>query len=244
MKKVPVLERPGAVVTCGPGIAPIDAVRCITNHSTGELGVLLADRLARAGWEVTCVKSVGALFRDPCEAGVRVRRFATNAEVCEVLQAEPERDRVRAVFHVAALCDYEVSAVETSEGNALPGGQKISSEHAEIRLTLRRAPKVLPKLGMIFPNAQVVGWKLEWSDDRVTALERGMRQLEQNAGALCVVNGPAYGSGFGVLHPGGNSVHVDTKAALCDWLTEWAARNVGTLQPTVAGAVNPRRGRA
>jgi phosphopantothenoylcysteine decarboxylase/phosphopantothenate--cysteine ligase len=37
------------IVTCGPSYEPIDQVRRLTNFSTGELGVLLSDELARAG---------------------------------------------------------------------------------------------------------------------------------------------------------------------------------------------------
>ncbi|HVY71907.1 MAG TPA: phosphopantothenoylcysteine decarboxylase, partial [Verrucomicrobiae bacterium] len=35
------------IVTCGPSYEPIDEVRRLTNFSTGELGVLLAEELAR-----------------------------------------------------------------------------------------------------------------------------------------------------------------------------------------------------
>ena len=37
------------IVTCGPSFEPIDQVRRITNFSTGELGILLANALTSAG---------------------------------------------------------------------------------------------------------------------------------------------------------------------------------------------------
>ena len=40
------------IVTCGPSYEPIDEVRRLTNFSTGELGVLLSNHLARAGHAV------------------------------------------------------------------------------------------------------------------------------------------------------------------------------------------------
>jgi phosphopantothenoylcysteine synthetase/decarboxylase len=46
------------IVTCGPGYEPIDQVRRITNFSTGELGVRLCNELARAGFEVFCLKGI------------------------------------------------------------------------------------------------------------------------------------------------------------------------------------------
>ena len=44
------------IVTTGPSFEPIDEVRRITNFSTGELGVLLANSFAQAGAEVFCLK--------------------------------------------------------------------------------------------------------------------------------------------------------------------------------------------
>ena len=48
------------MVTCGPSFEPIDQVRRLTNFSTGELGVHLSNQLARAGFEVFCLKGSGA----------------------------------------------------------------------------------------------------------------------------------------------------------------------------------------
>ena len=44
------------LITCGPAYAPIDDVRRITNFSTGELGVTLANAFATAGRKVLCFK--------------------------------------------------------------------------------------------------------------------------------------------------------------------------------------------
>src|SRR3989442_12116010 len=46
------------VITCGPSFEPIDDVRRITNFSTGELGILLANRLSRDGHDVTLFKGM------------------------------------------------------------------------------------------------------------------------------------------------------------------------------------------
>ncbi len=218
--------KPRAVVTCGPGVAPIDAVRCITNASTGELGVLLSEKLVEAGWNVVCLKSAAASFRDPIGSSCRVVRFTTNMDLLQTLQTEQGREHVCAVFHVAALCDYEVKSVETPLAGRLHGKQKIASEHEELRITLSRAPKILPHLRSVFPNARIVGWKLEWDGDRSHALEKGQAQLKQHGSALCVVNGPAYGEGFGVLNPEGILVHLNSKTAVCAWLVEWAQSSV------------------
>ena len=49
-----------AWVTCGPGSEPIDAVRRITNHSTGAHGAAPTDALDDAGFDVTAWVGEGA----------------------------------------------------------------------------------------------------------------------------------------------------------------------------------------
>ena len=48
------------IVTAGPTYEPIDQVRRLTNHSTGQLGTGLAKRLAANGHEVTLLRSRSA----------------------------------------------------------------------------------------------------------------------------------------------------------------------------------------
>jgi len=50
------LKSTKVIVTCGPSYEPIDQVCRLTNSSTGELGVHLSNHLARAGFEVFCLK--------------------------------------------------------------------------------------------------------------------------------------------------------------------------------------------
>ncbi len=45
-----------ALVTAGPTQEPIDPVRFVGNHSSGKMGIAIADELASRGYEVTLVK--------------------------------------------------------------------------------------------------------------------------------------------------------------------------------------------
>jgi phosphopantothenoylcysteine decarboxylase/phosphopantothenate--cysteine ligase len=198
----------------------LDAVRCITNASTGELGVLLAECLASAGWEVICFKGRGAVFRGPFSKQTHVHPFFTNQDLLDGLRGVRDAGRVAAVFHAAALCDYELAAVETSDGVRLERFAKIPGSYLELRLTLQPAPRLLPLLRRLFPTARIVAWKLEWEGDRLLALEKGGKQLSRGEADLTVVNGPAYGSGFGVLDRLGGCEHLDSKPALCEWMAQ------------------------
>ncbi len=218
------MHKPRALITCGPSITPIDAVRRITNFSTGALGVHLAECLAEYGWQVTCLKGSAATHRHPEGPHIAVREFTTNHDLAALLASEPEPEHVSAVFHAAALADYEVSSVRTLEGELLEA-RKISSRHPGLELTLTPAPKLLPKLSTLFPRAHIVGWKFELEGDTHSALEKGRTQLSENHSALCIINGHAFGEGFGLLNPEGTLQTLPTRAALCVRLAEWA----GTL---------------
>lgn len=214
---------PRAVVTCGPGVSPIDAVRRITNFSTGELGVRLAECLVEYGWAVTCFKSTASTYRNPEGQGITLKNFTTNQDLRECLEEEPNPEEVAIVFHAAALSDYQVDSVQTLEGEPVEG-LKIASHHAGLAVILTPVPKLLPDLHSLFPKARIVGWKFEMEGDRASALERGLEQVRQSGTALCVVNGLAFGEGFGILDPQGSHHTILTRTELCSWLSNWAGR--------------------
>lgn len=203
-----------ALVTCGPAHEPIDAVRRITNHSSGELGTVLSGALHAAGFRVLCFRGEGAVFPPPSAADVQP--FTTNASLRTALEQLPEAPAV--IFHAAALCDFLVATVEGS-GTV----QKIRGSTPEIRLTLRPAPKLLPELRRLFPEALIVGWKYELDGTRDDALARGVEQIARARTDACVVNGAAYGQGFGFLEPDRTGErHLTDKPELGGFLAAWA----------------------
>ena len=134
---------PFALVTCGPAYEPIDEVRRITNHSTGELGTLLAETLSASGFDVLCLRGEGAGYPAPKTA--RVLPFSTNASLGALvgnLSIQPQ-----VVFHAAALSDFLVHDIQGG-----PQARKIPST-AEVHIILRPAGKILPRLRRLFPEA-------------------------------------------------------------------------------------------
>jgi phosphopantothenoylcysteine synthetase/decarboxylase len=206
------------IITCGPGFEPIDGVRRLTNFSTGELGLLLAAEFSRAGHEVICLKGEGAVSHvDPGSA--RVIPFSTNDDLLARLRALGA-EGADALFHAAALCDYRVKSVRAGDGAELKAA-KIPSRAGELTLTLEPAVKLLPALRAIFPSAKITGWKYELDGDRGDALARAREQLAACRTDACVVNGAAWGAGFGFLEPGRDAVSLGDKPALCAFLGRW-----------------------
>jgi phosphopantothenoylcysteine synthetase/decarboxylase len=208
------------VVTCGPSFEPIDEVRRISNFSTGKLGILLSNRLARSGWEVTCFKGEAATCPDTLVGPDRIA-FTTNDDLLKKLTTLPYRDDVASVFHAAALCDYRLKGAAAGPIELSTAG-KIPSETGELTLTLEPAPKLIGKLRGLFPRARIVGWKYELDGTKTDAVEKGWNQLAKNGTDACVVNGAAYGEGFGVLERAGSGIaHLEDRMVLCEWLAGW-----------------------
>jgi len=208
-----------AIVTCGPSFEPIDRVRRITNFSTGELGVQLAEKLASSGVEATCLKGSGATYPGPA-GNARVELFDTNDDLVRLLQQLSGTGEIDAIFHVAALCDYKVSKVENEKGEAC-ASEKIASRSGALTLTLEPATKVISRLRGLFPEAVIVGWKYELAGTREDALARALLQMDESRSDACVVNGKAFGPGFGFCQRTAPLEEFADKPDLIRFLTNW-----------------------
>lgn len=207
------------IVTTGPSYEPIDEVRRITNFSSGELGLLLANALARAGCEVFCLKGAYATSPIPFAKGQLVG-FTTNDDLHEKLVRLAGEHEIAALFHVAALCDYKVARVEDERG-AWQSAAKIESRAGALTLFLEPARKVIAGLREVFPRAVLVGWKYELNGSRSDALGKVWRQIRECRTDACVVNGRAWGAGFGFCEPPDSVLELADKKAVADFLVSW-----------------------
>lgn len=94
------------VITGGPSSEPIDDVRLITNRSTGELGVILAQAFSQSGHDVSLFLGRLSQFRLPQSA-----YFDRNEDLQRMLREMNESKSVNVVLHAAALADFQVVAV-------------------------------------------------------------------------------------------------------------------------------------
>jgi len=204
------------IVTCGPSYEPIDGARRVTNFSTGRLGIALANHFTANGWEVTCLKGEQATCPDPLHAR-RHLGFSTNDDLATKLAGLAGEGGWDAVFHAAALCDFRVERVLNEQGETL-ASPKFSSREGRLKLVLAPAAKVLPQLRRWFPQARIVGWKYELAGGRAEAFAKAWAQLSECQTDACVLNGAAYGDGFGFCTPAGFHACADA-GALAEWLT-------------------------
>jgi phosphopantothenoylcysteine synthetase/decarboxylase len=220
------------VITSGPSYEPLDRVRRLTNFSTGELGTLLAEAFAGAGHQVIMFRAEASTFPPPLWP-VEVVPFATNDDLESGLRRLLKKEEVAIVFQAAALCDFRVKQVVDEKGDVKNAG-KISSREGPLHLTLEPLPKIIASMRRMFPASLLVGWKYELDGTTDDVVAKGRKQMDDYLTDVSVLNGSAYGSGFGVLIRSGERVHLPDKPALCRFLLEWAEKvpmAMGTPRP-------------
>jgi phosphopantothenate---cysteine ligase (CTP) len=146
-------------------------------------------------------------------APVEVIPFSTNDHLLTRLEALEKRESVNAVLHAAALADFTVRRDSTA--------RKLCSRSGEVTLTLVPATKLIGRLRGLFPKAKIVGWKYELDGKQEDVMARGGAQIAINQTDACILNGAAYGRGFGALLPDGRCEHLKGREALEEWLVEW-----------------------
>jgi len=203
------------IVTAGPTYEELDEVRRLTNFSTGTLGTELANYLTDQGHEVILFRG----YYSTCQIEPKAREihvFTTTADLARQLKRAGS-PKTGAVFHAAAVSDFSFGRIwRRAEIRALAEikSRKISTRGGTILAELKPTPKIISYLPGWFPNARLVGWKYEVDGDRAQATTRGKRQLKESLTHACVVNGPAYGKGFGFVTRGGRSVHLADRLKL------------------------------
>ena len=170
-----------ALVTAGPTYENIDPVRFIGNHSSGKMGIALADALAKEGCEVHLVLGPSGL--KPTQSQVRVTRVTSAQEMFDA--AVDDFDQMDVAIMSAAVADY--SPMVKSD-------VKIKKKDEEFSIQLTKTKDILKHLGSIKTAQQIlVGFALETSDEKNYALKK---LNEKNADAIILNSLNDKGAGF------------------------------------------------
>lgn len=172
-----------AVVTAGPTREPVDAVRVLSNRSSGRMGYALAASLWRRGASVELVSGPAAAA---APVGPALRRVETAQEMCEAVQrSAPEAD---ALFMVAAVADFRPRS---------PAAGKIRRQDDAPPIELEPAPDVLGAVrGALPERALAVGFALEDGDDAIERAQAKRRQ--KNLDCVVLNRATEEGAGFEV----------------------------------------------
>jgi len=168
------------LVTAGPTREPIDAVRFISNPSSGKMGYALASAACDRGAEVILISGPVALTPPQ---GVHFIPVTTASEMRKAVLDHYEQCRI--VIMAAAVSDFRPTR---------PVERKIKKEEAASEIHLERTEDILRELGTRKDGRLLVGFAAE-TGDLVAEAERKLKQKNLD---LIVANpiGTA-GSGFG-----------------------------------------------
>ena len=158
------------VVTAGPTRERWDAVRYLSNRSSGKMGFAIAGEAARRGAEVVLVSGPAALADPP---GVRVVRVESAAEMREAVRSEWAD--AHALVMAAAVADYR--PVD-------PSARKRKKGDAPLAVELERTTDILAELSSEKGDRILVGFAAETDD----VVDRAKEKLERKGLDFIVAN--------------------------------------------------------
>lgn len=190
------------MVTAGPTYEAIDPVRFIGNHSSGKMGVAIADEFAGRGAIVTLILGPSSI------------KVSNSINTIKVTSAQEMYDKCMDHFPgtditvmAAAIADYMPQDFSS---------EKIKKTEDVLTVGLKRTNDVLKELGKRKNNDQVVvGFALETNNERENALSK----LKSKNIDLIVLNSlNDEGAGFGsdtnkivIFDKQGNEFQFETK---------------------------------
>ena len=173
------------LITSGPTRGPIDAIRYVTNKSTGRLGMIMAVQALARGASVTFLYGKGSLVPAPDIVGdeamsrLTLREVETVDQLLKVLQEELTRVRYDAVLHSMAVLDYVPEEYVSAK---TPSGQD------EWWVRLVKTPKVIKVIKQLQPETLLVSFKLEVGKSREELIEAAYRSLVSNGSDYVLAN--------------------------------------------------------
>ncbi|MCM3906586.1 MULTISPECIES: bifunctional phosphopantothenoylcysteine decarboxylase/phosphopantothenate--cysteine ligase CoaBC [Trueperella] len=212
------LEGTSLVISAGGTREPIDPVRFIGNHSTGRMGIELANQAARRGASVSLVAAnIESAMLAQVDSRVVIVPVSSALELSEAMEARADAD---VLIMAAAVADYRVaerSATKIKHGDSL-------------ELSLIANPDILA--GLVRnrrPNQIIVGFAAETGDDTNDYLEFGRQKARKKGADLLVINRVGERAGFG---------DVDTAVTIVDASGATVGEAAGTKREVAAAIMS------
>ncbi len=170
-----ILKNKKILMTAGPTIEHIDPVRVITNQSSGKTGVLLASELISAGSKVTLVYGPG-IEKPP--KGAKVIKVSTSKEMYDIVKKQMEK-KFDVVIMAAAAADYIPEN---------PSKKKIKSTQNKIKISLKKAPKIIDQIKKFQKSVILVGFKAETNLAKKDLISVAKKKLQESNADMIIAN--------------------------------------------------------
>lgn len=160
------------LITAGPTYEAIDPVRYIGNHSSGKMGVAIAEEAASQGAQVVLV--LGPSPTETSHPGIQTIRINSAAEMYET--ASSYHQKMDCCIFAAAVADYTPSH---------PSKEKIPKKEGAINIPLKKNIDIACSLGALKKEHQVhIGFALETHKEEMNA----KKKLEKKNFDMIVLN--------------------------------------------------------
>jgi phosphopantothenoylcysteine decarboxylase / phosphopantothenate---cysteine ligase len=172
-----------ALVTAGPTYEAIDPVRFIGNHSSGKMGIAIAEALYDFGADVELVQG-------PVQASTTYR----NVKVTPVVTAQEMFDAVMQSLEEADIIVMAAAVADFTPGTVAE--QKIKKTSDQLTIDLVKTKDILQSAGAIKKDNQLlVGFALETDNEQ----ENALKKLSAKNADMIVLNSLRHeGAGFGI----------------------------------------------
>ncbi len=169
-------------INAGPTVEPIDPVRFISNHSSGRMGIAIADKAASLGATVTLV--LGPVAIRPSNANITTVDVKTAAEMKKASVEAFRRCDIGIL--TAAVADFTPEAASD---------KKIKRGEGEMTIKLRPTEDIAACLGTMKKESQILaGFALETDNE----ISNATSKLKKKNLDLIILNSLRdQGAGFG-----------------------------------------------
>ena len=193
------------LVTAGPTYEAIDPVRFIGNHSSGKMGIALAEELTKRGGDVTLVVGPSS---EKISSTIKVEKVTSAAEMYEACMVIFEK--VDIAIMSAAVADYTPVAI---------ANEKIKKKEEVFTIELTKTKDILKSLGEVKRKNQfLVGFALETTNEKAYTLGK---LKAKNADMMVLNSLKDKGAGFGIntnkitiFDKAENEYHFETKSKI------------------------------
>jgi phosphopantothenoylcysteine decarboxylase/phosphopantothenate--cysteine ligase len=178
-----ILEKKGkALISAGPTYEAIDPVRFIGNHSTGKMGIAIAEALVEQGYEVTLVLGPTALTTSM--PGINIVKVTDATSMYNACMQH--FDEVQIAIMSAAVADF--TPIQKSDIKIKKQGD------GGIAVQLGQTKDILAALGQRKTHQILVGFALETNNEIENAKSKLLRK---NADFIILNTLNDIGAGFG-----------------------------------------------
>ena len=161
-----ILQNKRVLMTAGPTIEQIDTIRAITNQSSGKTGMTLAYELISAGAKVTLIYGPG---KEKAPIGVKLIEVQSSNEMLNAVKTELKK-KFDIVIMAAAVADY----IPVN-----PKNTKIKSSKNEMKINLKKAPKIIDQIKKYQKDVLLVGFKAETNISKNELIKSAEKKIKR-----------------------------------------------------------------